>query len=290
MKTKEQILESVDKSWDKDLIIRYLSIKTAPFFQRDLSYFMADDKTKYKMFTEGMPKNLNIVICHTICEQYKDLFGIFGIESQLITTNEKDVPHYALIVNGNNDWYLIDPLKDLMNHQVGLKSSFYGIIPQRQRLKINSEHPYLITLPKEYIEEMDRYLHLLPNGMYLNTFFDLLHERLTTNKAHLELSKYFDKDISPKDTDEQIKAKISLMNDCIVDAINIPGLIERSQFYTYAALRIFNHCEAKKISKIYIAPEDLTLKLLFESRQGQIVYEETKQNGFYTLKKTKKNN
>ena len=40
-----KIIDSVDKHWDKDIIIRYLMVNLAPFFKKDLNFFLR--KTGY---------------------------------------------------------------------------------------------------------------------------------------------------------------------------------------------------------------------------------------------------
>ena len=44
----KEIINKVDKSWPKDYIIRYLYISLAPFFERDLNYFLLSDEEKYR--------------------------------------------------------------------------------------------------------------------------------------------------------------------------------------------------------------------------------------------------
>lgn len=45
-----EIIDQIDKTWDRDMIIRYLYVKLAPFFQRDLNYFMSSEEEKKRQY------------------------------------------------------------------------------------------------------------------------------------------------------------------------------------------------------------------------------------------------
>lgn len=68
-------------------------------------------------------------MCKTICEWYQRIFAEFHIKSIVIPTNQKPVPHYALIVEEDQGCYIIDPLKDLFANQLGIKPDFFGVFP-----------------------------------------------------------------------------------------------------------------------------------------------------------------
>ena len=48
-----EIVNQVKPDWSKDLIIRFLYIKLAPCFRRDLQYFLATEEEKYNQFSQG---------------------------------------------------------------------------------------------------------------------------------------------------------------------------------------------------------------------------------------------
>lgn len=120
-----KIINETNPHWKKDEIIRYLYVKLAPYFERDLEYFFADKPKQLKMYKEGFKKNTNLVVCKTLSEIYQNIYNEFNIKSIIITTNKKEIPHHTLIVNGDFGWYCIDLLKDLVANQLGLRTLFF---------------------------------------------------------------------------------------------------------------------------------------------------------------------
>lgn len=91
---KDEIIRSVNKSWPKDLIIRYLYVKLVPGFQRDLDFFFLPIEEQIALYKRGIiPKDDIHMVCQTLCEYYQKLYASFNIESIIITTNKKIVPH-----------------------------------------------------------------------------------------------------------------------------------------------------------------------------------------------------
>lgn len=244
MDKKQQIIHTVNRSWLKDLIIRHLYVKLAPYFQRDLNFFFASEEVQYQMFISDKIELPN-VICSSLCKYYKNLYEQYSIDCIIITTNQKLVPHHALLVKGEIGWYFIDPLKDLMANQVGIKPNFYGIIYSRKYFNLKEQYPYITTLPKEYVEELDSFLKLYPEAIYLNDILNILHSELTTNKSYISLNQYFHSSLQAKDKQEITEAKIKFMNNHLVNYASIPGKMERTQFYDYILTRILNHTENK---------------------------------------------
>ena len=288
---KESIIKSVNKSWPKDLIIRYLYVKLAPGFQRDLDYFLLPPNEQLALYQKGLKSKDNIhMTCLTICQYYQKLFAEFGIESKIITTNNKIIPHYALIVKGDTCYFAIDPLKDLMNNQVGLKTNYFGAMPDTC-----ITYPEATDLDPEYIKEMDIYLKLLCCGLYTDDFFKILNESIfhRPNARILEFLDEYDKTAqlekniyanSNKPNDYLIAAKISIMNSSIINTGNCPGLIERNHFYKEIMKHIFTKSEKKAI-KVQINNRELTLTN--ETNHGPITYGETYTNGVYRLERKK---
>lgn len=245
MKDRQQVIDHVNQSWIKDLIIRYLYVKLAPFFERDINFFCADEKNKLE-YVKTLPQNIGRkIVCLSLCKFYHELFKTFNIESQIITTNKKLIPHYALLVNGDRGWYYIDPLKDLMNNQARIRTQYYGTIPRYLCTSIIQEFS-LIELPFEYLDEMDQYLKLILDDI-LNNHLKNIHEVITTNKAYAYLQSHLHQNSELFDQTEIYKMKLALLNQDFIHRASIPGKIERAQFYSYLLYHIFNHRERKNM-------------------------------------------
>ena len=123
----QKIINNVDKSWSKDLIIRYLYVRLAPFFKRDLKYFLASEEEKYKEYEKGFINRGFDIVCSTLADYYVDLFSSLGINAKKIVANSAKIPLFALIVEGDNGWYFLDPINDLFSNQYGLETTEFGI-------------------------------------------------------------------------------------------------------------------------------------------------------------------
>ncbi|MCI8778213.1 MAG: hypothetical protein HFI87_03595 [Bacilli bacterium] len=278
-----EIINVVDLNWTKDEIIRFLYVKLAPFFERDLSYFLAPEDEQFKIYQNGFKQNGRLVVCQTICEIYQLIYKEFKIDSHIIATNSKSIPHYALIVNGNHGWYYIDPLKDLFANQLGLKTEYFGCIPKYGSVK--EEYPFLKSLSDQYIKFIDTKLKLVINNFYMDNFFDILNKEMTNNKAHV----FFD--VSKNDYISIILGKLRFANNHIINMGKIPGLYERLIFYKFIINKIYKKNEKKVIEPSLIFDKDkyaLLLDLNFKTNSLHMTFREKKDNnGKYYLKKIK---
>lgn len=64
------IINQVKSNWSKDLIIRYLYIKLAPFFKRDLKYFLASQEEKENQYKQGFINRFPNIVCSTLADYY----------------------------------------------------------------------------------------------------------------------------------------------------------------------------------------------------------------------------
>lgn len=265
-----KIISETDIHWSKDEIIRYLYVKLAPYFKRDLDYFLADKSTQIRMYQNGFKSNTNIVVCKTLSEFYNNIYREFNIKSKIITTNKKDVPHYTLIVNGDFGWYCIDPLKDLFSNQMGLRTNFFGIIPDKKYSIVKETYPFLISLTKEYIEYLDKKLHLVENGLYLDEFFQMIHLEMINNG----IASYFH--VDKKDTLGLMSKKLKFAEKYLINLGNVPGLYERNILYTYIIDCIFDQNE-KNFITTDILKNASNYKIILNLRSrfnNQFVFEE----------------
>ena len=169
-----QIINQVNKNWSKDLIIRFLYIKLAPYFQRDLLYFLATDDEKFSQYQQGFINRFPYIVCSTLADFYVDLFKQFDIKAEKVISNSAKIPLFALIVEGEQGSYFLDPLSDLFSNQYNLRPYFFGVIPRYKT--INKSHPEMVQLPKEYVNELDTELDL---NHFLDDYFNTLHISLT---------------------------------------------------------------------------------------------------------------
>ena len=234
------------------------------------------------MYKEGFNKAYHLVVCKTICERYHDIYDIFGINSTIVTTNQKLIPHYALIVDGDFGSYLIDPLKDLFSNQLGLKTNFFGEISDT-KTDIRKRYPNLIDLSFEYVKSIDNKLGLLYEGHYMDYFFQKLHEEMASNKVY----EFFN--INKNNQYLIMKEKIAYIEKYLINLGNIPGIYERNTLYAFLIFNCFNKREKKYITSDIINDGNnyfIQLNLYPRNLSDEVLtYHEVKENDKYYLKK-----
>lgn len=268
-------INQVKSSWSKDIIIRFLYTKLAPYFQRDLFYFLADEKDKEQQFRQGFINRFPHIVCSTLADFYVDLFKQFGINAKKIIANSAKIPLFAMIVEGEHGWFYLDALNDLFYNQYGLKPYNFGIIPTYKT--VQSHYPEIIKLPKEYVAELDEELNLT----YLDDYFSIFHHILSQKKEAYEFFGL------KKESKEDLKErKINLYNENFINLGNVSGPFERAQLYKFLNDQILNRGE-KRFTKVRLEGgcqhPHISLELI--NLNGSTFFEEIKQNEVYTLKK-----
>lgn len=284
---KQKIIDSVNSTWSKDLIIRYLYVALAPGFQRDVNFFGAILSVQYDMYKRGVVGSDVHVTCWTISQYYQTLYNSFGIDCEIVTTNNYRVPHYALIVYGDNAKYFIDPLKDLEFNQYRCKTKYFGILPVSRTQNNLELYPNLTVLSEDYLMEMDNYLGLQKNGIYTDDIIFELRKSVFDNDDLDSLLRLIGEtresvglvNISGDFIDDNvIQAKIELINRYLINIGNVPGEMERFLIYQYLKNNIFSELEG---SMIRITSD---LSIMFRTQYGiQIYKEERDSNGIYSL-------
>lgn len=274
----ERIINQVKPNWSKDLIIRFLYIKLAPCFKRDLQYFLATEEEKYNQFRQGFINRFPNIVCSTLADFYVELFQEFGIYAKKIISNSAKIPLFALIVEGDHGFYFLDPINDLFSNQYGLRPYFFGIIPKYKTLQSN--YPNLVYLSSEYVGELDQELGI---PEFLDQRFSILHENL----AHRHNAcRYFH---LPKDDKSDLRErKIELYNEEFINLGNVHGFYERAQLYKYLDDQIFNHGE-KHYTLVEIRGGFENPYIHFELKKrnaDSIIYKEEQKDGKYILMKT----
>lgn len=283
MPTEEmkKVIDSIDPSWPKDYIIRFLYINLAPFFRRDIIYFLASDEQKWQEYSQGFINRGTNIVCSTLADFYVNLYHTFGIGAKKVIANSAKIPLFAVIVEGDNGWFFIDPINDLFPNQYGLKTIEYGKIPHYKTL--NSNYPFLITLEDEYLEEMDKDLGIREP---LNDYFDKLHLEMTNRNSiydHFQLEK--------GDYLGLFQRKMEFANDELINLGCVNGSFERNRLYLFLERTMFFRNEKKniKISLNGITPEPTPqIEYIDFTTNSSTIFIERKENDRYVLEKVKK--
>lgn len=276
-----EIICNVDSSWSKDQIIRYLYIKLAPFFRRDIEYFLKSPEEQLEIFKKGFSFNGKDIVCVTLCQFYVDLFKEFNIDSVIVPVTKANPPLHALLVNGSNGWYYLDPLSDLFNNQYGLRPAYFGVILSscsEKFLKIASQYS-LTKLDKRYLEELDQEFGF----KYLNSFFTELHKIFSIRNNAFQ---FFGLD--KKDKLGLIERKLEFIDDSLINLGSVNGILERCRLYLYLIGKLFDRSEKKFIEVCCDDKQNLILKTGI-IHKGEVLTREYQEinDGEYHLKRIK---
>lgn len=277
-----KILDSVDTRWPKNYIIRYLYIKLAPYFERDLNFFLASHQEQLDQYRKGFYDRGNKIVCSTLVDYYIGFLKKFGIRARKVIASKSDIPLFAMLVEGDNGWFYIDPLNDLFINQYELQSRYFGIIPTFKELQKEK----LTTFTLEELRGMDHDLKLHKFDIYTSDIFDNIRNEFRTRSiACKKLS------IPLEELSELTRRKMQIVNDCLINLGNVPGLFERFYMYGFIRGQLFDKTE-RKYTSCQIDTEDPTdLKLNFiidYPTSDEEVYEEVcDEKGMFTLERIK---
>lgn len=274
----EQIINSVQANWSKDYIIRYLYVKLAPYFRKDLKYFLATEEEKLEEFKSGFVNRGKNIVCSTLADYYVNLYQTFGIEAKKIVANSAKIPLFAVIVRGNYGWFFIDPLNDLFNNQYGLKTTEFGMIPHYKTLTRN--YPELVSLSKEYIEEIDKSLGLPAT---LDDYFDKLHLEMTNSNFCRE---HFNWHNSARE--DLFIRKMEFSRDELLNIGKVSGPLERIKLYLFLERTLFFKYEKRNL-KIWLNQDYEVPRTQIEytnfSNGNSVLYQEVHDDKKFTLKR-----
>ncbi len=271
MQPIENKINNINPHWNKDLIIRYVIVELAPYFQRDLFYFLSSPQKQYNLFCNGYrPKSPN-VFCITLCESYQRILERFDINSKIIQaskTEEGKVPLYALIVEGDNGWYYINPLKDLWSHQLGVDSNEYGVIGYSNHDYVIQNYPYLQTLSSSYIKELSTELAIPDN----NPFFE---PDVIGGKDLNQYRKKKGMDARASYAETAV-AKIEDIGNCYLNVGAVFGPIERNLMYKFFFTTVLTKPE-KSLIKLSLDPNhNFAITIDIDADGETITYQEEK--------------
>lgn len=237
----KKIINGVKLSWPKDYIIRYLYVNLAPFFKRDLKYFLATEEEKMEQYQQGFINRGFDIVCSTISDYYVNLFHSFGIRAVKTAANSAKIPLFAVVVEGDHGWYFIDPLNDLFNNQYGLKTTEFGSIPHYQTL--NNNFPNLISLSSDYIANIDQSLGI---DKSLSDYFNELHNVMSNRNRAATIYK-----MPTNDKIAMFERKMEFANEHLINLGNVPGPFERIKLYLFLEKVMFFKTEKKNLT-IYL--------------------------------------
>lgn len=257
------IISQVDKSWPKNYIIRFLYVKLAPFLERDIEFFLASNEQKLIELKESTNR-FPYVNCSTLADFYINIFALFNINAIKIKATDAEIPLYAIIVEGDNGWFYLCPINDLLNCQIGNNTSHFGHLEGYIKSFVMQRYPHLISLSNTDIEQIDAHLKI----KNLVCFW----ERLRYETFH---SNYFCKNynINKNGFAKIIETKLDFINEHLINLPIISGPLEREAYYRFLIHRLFSHQERKNL-QIFLDLSSKLVNIAHTSSTATTIYEE----------------
>ncbi len=274
-----EVLRQVKFDWTKDCIIRFLYVKLAPIFQRDLDYFLASDEEKLRQYNMGFVNKCPNIVCATISDFYVEIFKKYGIKAERVRANSAEIPLFAVVVEGDKGLYFLDPLGDLFRNQYGLRPNFFGKVPRYKT--INASHPNLVNLEHAYIDTID-------NALGLQTLYDALHGFINNlhNKLASRNSAYDYFGLERDSTFKLTQRKLQFYSEKLINIGHVKGPFERALLYAYLNGKLLDHRERQSITvKINEDRDDPSLRIRLIRGENEANYQECLEDDKYVLKK-----
>lgn len=291
--TKEMkaVVDSVDNSADKDVIIRYLIVNLAKFFKRDLDFYLRSEEEQSKILERGVTyKNDGNIVCITLAEFYVDLFKHFNIEAEVVKATDSLVPLYGIIVKGTRCSYFINVLADLFPSQYGIANDIYGVAPAWNNSVLQLDYPYLEDLSQDYILFLDKEIKRFPNGIrtdsIVKSYCNELARKELKKRLHVGSISNFD----------AVNYKIEFLSEHCINFGQVNGLAERHKMYSYLFKTLFEGPERGMIEHHIFRDYDdkgnpinprLCIVAKDNNKKISVGYVETIMNNVYTLKRIK---
>lgn len=228
-------LNSVNSTWTKDQIIRFLYIKLAKYVHRDLQYFLQSPEERKRQFDLGFINRFPDTVCYTLSEFYCAALNEFGIDATVERANSATVPLYGIVVEGERGKNFLLPLEDLFLNQYGLMPKAFGIVPKFKT--INMVHPNLVRLEDDYLSDIDESLGI----EYIDQIFDSLVPQMMDFQSACSLLNVEDPSSIPyKDLKEQ---KLDYFGSHFINLGNLDGTFERCQLYKFLSEKFMTRRE-----------------------------------------------
>lgn len=268
-------------------IVRYVIKQTSKIFYRDYTFFL--DKENVKARNDIYNKKIDLsniqdfnIVCKSYCNIIKELLKKnFDIDSELISPFNDEFKHVDLMIKtkkGNS--YIVDPLTDLVEMQVGLRTNNFASKKYYDKLYAGKVKNISFINDKE-LEQIDDSIGYKSDGIYLDDFLNLLKIKLENTEEILQKdqktaikllgTRYNEEGINDKQkTDLKLKFICKYLNN----RKNINGIVDLFMFTKNVIRSVFTKEEQQKISvyNFFVDEKDLKnndLRKIFKEKEDR---------------------
>lgn len=248
-------------------LVRMVMKKLSNLFYRDYTFFLYKENLKERKSLYDKKFNLENVedfsiVCKNYCEIIQQLLKKeFDIDSELISPFSDEFKHIDLLITtkGGNR-YIVDPLSDLVEMQVGLRTNNFASEKYYNETYLGILDNISFLNDKE-LEDIDDKIKYKNGDIYLD---DILEQ----------LKVYFDNNFSSIGNDEMMTEKFEFLMDNIKNRNNIKGIVDLMMYLNIIMAKMFSKEELTKIeiSTFFADKEDLVdenLNEILESKSNR---------------------
>lgn len=274
-----EVIEKLNEDKYELAITRNVLKKLSDIFYRDYTFFLnkenlVDRKDIYNKKIDIKNIEEFSIVCKTYCEIIKEILKEnYDINSELISPFSDEFRHVDLMITTKDGKkYIIDPLSDLVEMQVGLKTNNFAskIYYDKNYKKIYKEISFLTD---EELEEIDDKIGYKNGSKYLDDHLE-------------ELKKYFHNHIEEsgnpkKEDDEVIENKLKYICEHLNNRNKINGIVDLVMYINIVISKIFSKEEQNKIQVLNFVAEE---KDMVNKDFGKILDKKNKKNRGVTIK------
>ena len=285
-------------------IVRYVMKEASKIFYRDYTFFLDKENVNErnaiynKEFDLRDIKCFNIV-CKSYCNIIKEILKKnYDIDSELISPFDDKFKHVDLLIktkDGNK--YIVDPLTDLIEMQVGLRTNNFASKKYYDNVYTGTVQD-IDFLNDEELEKIDDVIEYKNDGVYLDDFFKLLKEKLDNIEEMLEKDELISINLLGKkyngnrlSDDEKTVLKLNFVSKYLNNRKNLNGIVDLQMFSNIVIKNLFTEEEQKKIHSYSFFVDEQDLKdtelrdilINKESRKRGIVINFNRKNYIFSL-------
>lgn len=283
------------KSFEGDMydlaVVRYVMKEAARIFYRDYTFFLDKENVNARegiYNREHNPENMRdySIVCKSYCDIIKDVLKEnFGLTAEMISPDTDRFRHVdLLIMTSKGNRYIVDPLTDLLEMQLGLRTNNFASLDSYKNTYAGKVEN-ISFLSDEDLEKIDDKIHYTMHRLYLNDFFDLLRTEFEHIEDYLEQNEELAIELLGKkyegqsfSEDEKIQLKLEYISKYLNNRKTLNGFVELIMFSKLTLEKLFSQEELKKICTYSFFVDEKDLK---DEKLNQIMpAEDTRKRGF----------
>ncbi len=254
-------------------IIRYVMKEVSKIFYRDYTFFLNKENVNDRDYIYNKKNDLtNIenfnIVCKSYCNVIKELLKQnYNIDSELISPFDDRFRHVDLLIktkSGNR--YIVDPLTDLIEMQVGLRTNNFA-----SKRYYDSLYTKIIEnvsfLDDKELEEIDDKIDYKNDGLYLDDFLKLLKIKLDNMEEILQKDESISINLLGRKYDENkiydsqlTDLKLRFISKYLNNRKNLNGMVDLLMFSNIVIKNLFTEKEQEKIHSYSFWVDERDLK------------------------------